>query len=150
MTVVTYRDGMMAADTMCLDDELDQKYFRTKIEVFDDAVIGGSGEDRDIDRFISWWRAGRPEPAPVIKKGEVGMIVAYTNGRVEIWTDAKYGFLVTDAYCAVGSGSHVALGAMHAGATAIAAICAAIEHVPTVGGTIDAIDVRTREFKNLS
>lgn len=142
MTTIAYRNGIIAADTLCRDDEFQQKYFRRKFRVMGDAVIAESGEDRWIDVFHSWWAAGRLQPAPRIPKGQIGMIVVYPDLRCEMWADAQYGLPITEEYCATGSGGSVALGAMFWGHSAADGVRAAMQHDNDTGGKVETIDVR--------
>jgi len=142
MTTIAYRDGKLAADTRCADTELEQKYYRRKIRVLPDVAMAESGEDDDIDRFVAWWKAGRPSPAPKIKRGNIGMIVVHPDLRVEIWLDCRYGMPITDDYCASGSGGKIALGAMWMGADAGQAVRAAMFHDLDTGGRVTICDVR--------
>lgn len=142
MTTIAYRDGIVAADTLCRDDEFAQKYYRRKIRVMQDAVIAESGEDRWIDAFCAWWKGGRLHPAPRIPKGQIGMLVVYRDLRVELWADAVYGLPISEDYCATGSGGAVALGAMWMGASAGQAVRAAMAHDNDTGGRVTTVDVR--------
>ena len=142
MTTIAYRNGIVAADTLCRDDEFEQKYYRRKIRVFPDAVIAESGEDRWIDTFYAWWGAGRQHPAPRIPKGQIGMIVVYRDGRVEMWADAHYGLPITEPYCATGTGGAMAMGAMFMGASAADGVRAAMQHDNDTRGRITIGDVR--------
>lgn len=142
MTVIAYRDGILASDTLCSDDQFGQKYFRDKIRRIGTYWMAESGEDRYIDMFCAWWAGGRQSPIPKIPKTELGMIVVDAQLRVTMWCDAGYGMPIIEPFCATGSGGKNAMGAFRRKATAIQAVRAAIEDDPNCGGRVRYVDIR--------
>lgn len=119
MTIICYRDGVLAADTGVFDGDI---YVGTteKIAIAPDGTIGGAaGPLGDIRRFLSWLESGRDGEAP--SSGEMTSVFITPQGLVS--EDEGSGFFHVEApYFATGIAHTVALGAMAAGASAEEAV----------------------------
>lgn len=129
MTTITFRDGIMAADSRCTYDteaggtrlmrceKVYRKWVgtgRKKHEV----LLGTAGETSPALLYVDWYGSTSPPPQQLIDG----------NADFDILLYSKHGLFLVDAYCrpekvlerfwAVGSGAKAALGAMHMGADA--------------------------------
>lgn len=145
MTVVAYRNGIMAADRQITFGDTAHMLFEHKVRAFVSdgcpCVIGTSGHIAPAVAFMDWICNGR-------KGGEFKIniededFVAYeycTYGAKPIlryWQNNRPFNEDPANYCAIGSGRELALGAMEAGATAIEAVRAANKHSLYCGGGI--------------
>lgn len=127
MTTIAYKDGMIAADTgsWCgeIYDGTCQKLFQHK-----DHVTGVCGGAADGDAYLEWINAGCPDPRPTYVENlpEVALLRVYYDHRtIHIYEKgARLPVIVqNDIGCAaIGHGREIALGAMHAGASAKEAV----------------------------
>jgi hypothetical protein len=142
MTIIVFRDGVLAADRMTCQED----YYTgdvTKIFNIGPFLIGGCGYVHDIQQFKAWVEAGRPEDAKPKMGDNFGGMVCSKSGEgylVERYGDELIGFTLDKFdYVVDGSGMSIALGALACGATAGDAVLAAIKHDPFCGGGVDSI-----------
>ena len=74
-------------------------------------IIGVAGDSDDGDRFIKWYGSRKRKPKPT---AEFEALVLTPKGLYH-YDDALSCNRVNDPWFAIGSGSHAALGALHAG-----------------------------------
>lgn len=126
MTTIAVRNGIMAADS-CETHELDdgghyvgqcRKLFRKG-----DAVLGTYGESTTGMVFVDWYGSRRKCPREMLVNAdaEFGVIVLSPAGifLYDKWCRAER---LEGDFFAFGTGAKVALGAMHAGASAEEAV----------------------------
>lgn len=141
MTVIAYRDGVLAADSAFVQEDMmwgtAEKIWRRD----DGALIGGHGSAGYCEQFRSWAMAGEDGDPPESDKGEEGYscgLIVRPTGEVEIHT--PHGVLpFSGPYYAMGSGSALALGAMAAGMTAAEAVAVACDHCVWCGGPVTVL-----------
>lgn len=145
MTVITYRDGTMAADRNCTTDQDLTIGLRLKVLKVRGWLVGGTGRSDDCMAFAQWAAMEfHPADKPTLRDKFSGIAVA-PDGRVDRYDDGLVCVTLDAPYHAIGSGAAVALGAFHAGADALTAVAAACVHCPFCGGGIDAIRLDTLE-----
>ena len=150
MSVIVYRDKVMASDTSAFRGDAKfrdvRKIARVK-RASDDLVflIGGVGDFAIVHRVLLWAIAGMVNPAPEIphdpeNKNEslATIMIVAPNGEIELM-DANGSYSIRSSYMAIGAGSQVALGALWQGATAVEAVEAAGAHNAYVGRMIDTV-----------
>jgi ATP-dependent HslUV protease subunit HslV len=139
LTIIAYRDGILAADTSTMIDG-NVHLGRTKIarRATDGALIGSCGLSGFGDAFRRWALDGEIGAAPEVAKDSGGIIIS-AKGVVRIFDDACGCFELVPPYFAYGSGAPIALGAMFAGASAEEAVRAAIQHDRNCGGRVLAL-----------
>lgn len=143
MTTIAYKDGVLAADTLCVNGYTRAGYL-TKIARGSDGVLGGSAGTAAFNRrFLEWITAGRvtePPRAETDKDSnsrDFGFIVLL-DGQLEL--HEPEGVLTISApFYACGSGREIAVGAMAAGASAEQAVKVAIELDCYSGGDITTL-----------
>jgi hypothetical protein len=134
MTVVAYRDGVLASDSLVNDNNTrcgeTNKIGRTK----DGWLWGFVGTAHYKDGFSTWAeeRAGDPPKIPV--ESGPGMLISPEGEVSEWWGDGW--FVVEAPFAAWGSGSDLAVGAMAMGATAQQAVQVAIDFNVHCGGRL--------------
>lgn len=145
MTVIAYRDGVMAADSMGSADSVMQRGTRKVTRSSTGIIAGFSGVFGAGRKFLRWVEAGavgdpplpREHPGDPDHQSYTGIYVM-PDGRV-IVVDSEGADERFASYLALGAGSAAALGAMFAGADAETAVRAAIEHCAWCGGDVDVV-----------
>lgn len=143
MTVIAYRDGVMAADTSCADSVSKVSWAQKVLRGPDGALYGFAGRVSLCCEIARWVRGEREGERPPLKvdDGTAQVMVVRPDGSLSVWVEDGTEDYDGAEYMAIGSGAGVALGAMHAGATAEGAVRAAIEHAPHCGGSIRAVQL---------
>jgi hypothetical protein len=102
----------------------------------DGRLIGAAGKSSYCDAFRKWAMTEKGRP-PKMETDSCGIIIG-TDGKVRIFdSDEGAGcYELSPPYFAVGSGQDYAMGAMHYGAGAEAAIRAAIAHDKGTNGEV--------------
>lgn len=142
MTVIAYRDGMMAADRQgfCGSTKANTA---TKIgrRDSDGALIGASGNASLCAALLRWFLDGEQGERPKIdfdKDNNAGALVVRPNGAVEIH-DVWGWHPCEGPYHATGCGSDFALAAMEMGASAERAVEVTIKLEAYTGGGVDVV-----------
>lgn len=131
MTVIAYRDGVMAGDRLTRSCGVE---FHETVKVWrrgsDGALIGCAGMTTLADGVRRWFTAGEQGERPSFGTEEdssVHALIVRPDGSVEIhdmhgWVPVAPG----RGFIAIGSGFELALGAMAMGASALEAVNVAI------------------------
>lgn len=141
MTVIAYRDGVLAADTlMCMGDS--RVAFSGKIARNGAGdLAGAAGDAVYCQLFLAWFSGGERGDAPEAKREQNSLdraLICRASHIIEVFED-RGRYSIEASYFAVGSGRPEAMGAMHAGATAEGAVRAAIAHDAWCGGEITVL-----------
>lgn len=136
MTVIAFRNGVMAADTQATWDETLKTGGEKKIHGARGALIGIAGDTTSGEIFVRWFRAGRPDKRPRIPADKFDALVAFQDGSLAVFDNRLQQIDVSSEFFAVGSGREVALGAMEVGASASQAAAAAIKWSAGCGGKV--------------
>jgi hypothetical protein len=144
MTVIVYRDGVMAADSGGrTNDVIRNNCVKVhKCPVTGD-LFGFAGNADSIGVFIDYVKSTDPAKVmPDIPKASDDLgrfIVLHVPLKVRVPVMiTHYGreSYVFEPYVAIGAGAEVAIGALHAGADALDAVQAAIKHSPYCFGGV--------------
>lgn len=139
MTVAAYRDGVLASDRAVTTMNDLVFGYRTKIRRTNGKLIATCGMSQNGVAFQEWFAAGAPsDKKPILDKEFTGLVIE-PDGTINVYNNELYSYVSEGPYYAIGNGDHVAMGAMHAGATAEGAVQAAIDHVLGCGGGIDVL-----------
>ena len=140
MTIIAYKDGVIAADTQTSAGGTIEGHVIKIARNSQGDLAGWCGEAVYGYAFLQWFMADHGGTLPdATKTGDPtntnrAMIVR-RDGRVEIYEHK--GFSIQEpGYMAMGSGRDIAFGAMFMGATAVRAVEAAIAHDTTCGGRV--------------
>jgi hypothetical protein len=151
MTVVAFKDGIMASDSMCIVDDTRAGYTK-KIYSLCSGVLGVTGRVYACEIFAAWFTdfngsgvkirnmGEHVSPFPeVLTEGDfVGLLWDDDEGLVRIYDDATFS-KVPRGFDAIGSGGDFALGAMAAGASADEAVRAAMSLDIYSGGSVQVV-----------
>lgn len=141
MTVIAYRDGLIACDSMCISGGMKSNV--NKFARPANAILFGSGEQSAFLQLVSWYVGGANPadwPTSINRNDFTSMIVAQ-GGRIFEYEHLPYPIEIIDPYSAWGSGRDIAMGAMYMGATAEQACMAAAQHNNGCGGKIHTFKV---------
>lgn len=129
MTTIAFRDGVIAADTGVKRGSLRSgKCVKIARNEHGD-LAGGAGILTSLTAFLNWFENDEKGAQLVMSEDTVAFVFRARTDELEMY-DSDGSFRVSDLpYYAIGSGSPIAYGAMHAGATAEGAVKAAIEHL---------------------
>lgn len=133
MTTIAYRAGVMAADTQVTAGIIvgtTTKIVRRK----DGALCAGVGSLPWVQAFHRWFMAGEEGDPPEVPEDSRGLIIG-KRGPFEMF-ETNGAFEIKEPFIALGTGREFALGAMYVGATAAAAVKAAMEFDPYSGGKV--------------
>jgi hypothetical protein len=147
MTIIAYRDGVLAADTAAHNGAT-RICGVTKIARREDGVLAGASGGPDfMGEFLRWVRGEKSErPTPIKDSDGTDMgALFFPDGRIEIY-ESNGMFEITPGYYAMGSGRDQALGAMFLGAGAVQAVRAAIAHDAYCGGEITVLRHHHADF----
>lgn len=142
MTVIAYRDGVMAADTGGWRGDAVMPWFRKVARGPDGSLYGCAGSAGRVSVFLAWVDGGEvgemPGPAQGDAKGTSDFVVLICdkNERLAILTHEGFEILHKAPYAAIGSCAEVCLGAMYAGGDAETAVRAALEHGSGAAGSV--------------
>jgi ATP-dependent HslUV protease subunit HslV len=145
MTVIAYRDGLMAADSGSWAGDAAHGWARKLAKGPDGTLYGVAGNAAQCTAFLDWVEGGCVGAQPVAQRegqdGRDSSFIALAvprQGRIRLITahgEEKY-----DApYYAIGAGALCAYGALFAGATAEMAIEACKEHATGAFGRVSLI-----------
>ena len=140
MTIVVYRDGVIAADSAGSRGDRLVGYF-TKITKTDAGMLAGAeGEAGCIETFLKWVREGcTPDNVPDFKEDHVSGFTVNPRGVITGYNWMFQPYVVDWPFYGVGSGYAVAQGAMEAGATAERAVEIAIKYCDGCGGPVKTL-----------
>lgn len=147
MTIIAYKDGVMAADTLCSSNGtaigFGVKIARSRAG----DLIGASGPSDWTSAMLEWFRAGerRARPKYIDKDGSFGTAIVVRSkykseclffyGDVAVPEPSPLSPGPSGGF-ATGSGRDIAMGAMFAGASAADAVRAAMALESGCGGTL--------------
>ena len=137
MTVIAYRDGIMAADSQVTDTGADMVYGEIdKIVSINGWMAGAAQSVIHTQQFFRWLRGSKTEPDWESLHG----LVVRPDGRVFEFDHAKTPFEMRYQHgVAIGSGNRFAVAAMMAGADAVRAVEIAIALDSGCGGPITTL-----------
>jgi len=138
MTVIAYRGGVLAADSMEVREEhlkmLNSKKAIKKLGY----LFGVSGElCPNNDALMKWFFAKKgTEKRAVYHSMKFDLLVVTPEGVIQVWDQTGSYDVIKSEFYAIGSGKEFAIGAMEMGATAVEAVNVAIRWCPTAGGRV--------------
>src|ERR1700723_102109 len=141
MTTIVYRDGVLAADTRGEHGGWISPTRFSKITRLDDGrLVAISGNYNYWTKFLTWL-LDPIKDQPDLKE-EATAIVITPNGEVRRYEQTSY-HVVDAPFVALGSGAPPALGALHAGATALEAVRIAGLVDPYTGTDIESLRLQS-------
>lgn len=136
MTVIAYRDGIMAADGASWQGEVIVAFETRKIN----RTAGGwlwacSGARDDIDLFREWIEHDRSSPPPKPREDDFSAIVVRPDGEVTRFYGG-HPYQVPATFVSAGAHDEFLNAVMIHGGSAEEAVRLAIKHCPWAGGEV--------------
>lgn len=136
MTVIAYKDGVMAADGQVTSDGTIMLSNEVKCFYKDGHVFGVAGLFGEALILQKWFTNGMKGDPPTITSETEGMLVSPDGIVYGLWEHQMMVPLENRDFYVIGSGFHIATGAMEMGASAIKAVEIAIKYSIYCGGEI--------------
>jgi len=135
MTTIAYDGKTIASDGRLTEGDtiIGEDYIKLK-RLDDGAVIGIAGNPVFFNAFVRW-QNGEPDGVDPVKFKATSFIVAAKDGAV-VYDNSTANHIAIKPPYALGSGSHYAIAAMKAGASATKAVQIAAELDVWTGGVI--------------
>ena len=144
MTTITFKDGVMAADSQQTHVYIDQVECR-KLYVINGDLIGLAGNLTDFPKFINWYMNERKNindlSIPNRAIDELQALV-FSKNKLYFYDHECIAVPMTGKIASIGSGSPYAMGAMMAGSTAQEAIVVSSKLDPNTNAPIYSIDIK--------
>jgi hypothetical protein len=127
MTIIAYRDGVMAADT-CLTDG----FITAGIKLYKKKghVIGFCGDVEQALVFVDWFFDQKKNRKPDLASESGWEAMVMNKDGVSTWGRSLRPIAMSDQFYAIGSGAPLAMGAMEFGASAAEAVAIACRRDP--------------------
>jgi hypothetical protein len=95
-----------------------------------EGLVGMAGDVGAMLMFLKWLKtSGGDDDWPAFRGRVMHALVVSPTGKIQLFeSGGPEPCSTNDTYCAIGSASDIALGALYAGASARAAVRAAIKH----------------------
>ena len=141
MTIIVYRDGIMAADGGTWQgDVVVHSTAQKLIRLIDGRVIGCAGSRPDIEAYILWMQSGsspaHKPPCDHLAERDFGAIVAYPGGLFDK-VDYKFrSYAGIGPWAVEGCHTEFAHGALVMGASADYAVRLAVKHCAYATGDV--------------
>jgi hypothetical protein len=142
MTTIAFRDGVMAADSRCVDANMGihkaTKLFQVQVGR-QSHLLGGCGCPEAIGLFVDWYGS---RDTGVFQRltslhSEADFTVLIWTGRKLSWVDRIMRITELDEpYAAIGSGAAHAITAMDCGKNAVTAVRMAAKRDSSTGGRV--------------
>ena len=151
MTVIAFKDGVMAADT-----QLTQFNSRVRaqkiVRLPDGGVAGGCGSWAAAYAGLKWLADGGSDTGDEGKKllpdiDEATILIARPDGSLWLLESRFPAFPITDKFAAVGCGNDAAMMALNSGRSAVEAVHAVIQQDVLCGDPVQSMEVEaTHEY----
>lgn len=136
MTTVAYKNGVMASDSIAVENDLITRC--EKLHRSRDCIIGIAGDFYAGYLFLEWFEEneiGENRPGSN-DAGDISAMILFPDGSLYT-CDAHYVLVpYAEPFYAIGSGAGYAMSAMRLGLSAEQAVAHAIEFDPNTGGEV--------------
>lgn len=144
MTVIAFRDGVMASDSGAFSGDRVWPWVRKVARGPDGVLFGVAGSLSVAGPFLEWVDGGYVGPRPGLcsdrgDEHDVEVLVARPDGQLRILTAHGEETFDGAPYLTLGGADPFALGALFAGADAETAVRAAIEHSKSAAGKVQVV-----------
>lgn len=141
MTTIAWKQGQLASDRQGTDGDLATEV--VKLHVHENVAFACAGVYEEGEQFAEWYF--EPIGKCPLKKTDA-LIMDLDTGECFLWeAKAKDERKVCDEFAAIGSGAHLALGALEAGASLKRALEIAIKRDSGSGFGVDLVEARRRK-----
>lgn len=140
MTVIAYKDGILAADKQSTWGGLGYRTRKIK-RLGNGSLVGCAGNSAICRQLIDWIEEGaEPELFPD-DKNECHMLLVRPNGTVWLYDGKPRAIELEEEFVAFGSGKEYAIATMHLGFDARRAVEVACHYDRSCGKGIDALEL---------
>lgn len=143
MTVIAYRDGVMAADTASFQSDFVVSTNGKKIRRHGEILVGCAGFVGDIEAFHTWVARGLPEKKRPTGFKDFAAIVVRPDGVALKCDESLSLYPASGQWCVCGAHIDFMIGAFAMGATAEQAVRLAIAYGIYAGGGVQVERVST-------
>ena len=143
MTVIVYRDGVLAADTAAWQGDLKIGDDKKAFKLADGTLYACAGSLSEIMQFRQWMDAGQPNPKPAIKEA-FGAIIVNSAGQTFRVIGDSIPYLLDRPWLTEGSHDEFLNGLLVMGADAETAVTLAIRHCGFAGGVLHSVRLSNR------
>ena len=141
MTVIAWDGKWLAADKRATDGAGIARTV-TKIQRFDGALIGITGNWDVATELRAWWKAGaEPRDFPAKARDGNAKLIIIREDSVVIYNEGPYPMPIEQEKCAFGSGRDYAEAAMYLGHTAAEGVRVASHFQTDCGNGIDILSL---------
>lgn len=148
MTIVCYRDGIMAADTAVWSGEIVSGFVRKITRARNGALVGAAGGTVTCRAFLRWaegqtsWPETYEFPCEPDEDDDFGALIVEPSGDVIfVEQNGRFGRGMASDCHAIGAAADLGLGAMLGGASAQEAVRICIERHAYAGGTVESLSL---------
>ncbi len=127
MTIIAYRDGVMAADTCVTDSFITNGM---KLHKKSGHIIGFCGDVAQALVFVDWFFNQKKNRKPDLASETGWEALVLNKDGVTTWDRSLRPIPMEDHFYAIGSGANLAMGAMEHGASAKKAVEIACKRDP--------------------
>jgi ATP-dependent HslUV protease subunit HslV len=145
MTIIAYKDGILAADTAVWCGDLCVGHI-DKVKRWNDWTYAACGSNFDIHRWELWFKNGMPEhdrPKELEKRDSAfGAIAVHKDGRIHMWMQSFMWYDISNIEPAIhvqGCNEEFIMSALLSGMSAPEAIAHGIRHLAFAGGDVTAL-----------
>ena len=145
MTVLAYRDGILAADRLGL--RCGTKSTANKIHRVHDGWMAGAGSTASVLEMVNWYRAGaNPKDLPSRQRTEENDVLMLMNKQgVFVFERGPYPIPLAQPWLALGSGAEYATTALYLGKSAREAVEITSQLCSTCGNGVDWVTLGMHE-----
>lgn len=140
MTILIYRDKVLAADTAIWSGNIIVGHIKNKIRSTPNGyLVGCTGPNNACEVFHEWALRGfldGDRPAPFDDKDKFAALVVHTDGRVQMFNGRMEAAFYDLPFVAEGSSIEFAYGCLHSGKSAEETVRLMIEHTDAGGGEV--------------
>lgn len=151
MTVIAYRQGIMASDSATGVGDMAIGTCRKIVRSSTGFIAGACGDAGEGSRFLEWVLEGGPDFQKhfVPHDHDFGGLFVSPDGTVRRLGLKGAPYIIEAPFHAMGIGREVAMGAMAAGATAERAVEIAIQYMDGCGGPVQMVKLHLAEAVNV-
>ena len=139
MTIICFKDGVLAADSSVTEDGMAYGLMRKIIRSPKGILAGAAGDASAISPFLRWVSLGMKARGKPKIEGDLDGMVIYQNGEISFFESNLVPFKVSSPFHAVGSGQQMGIGAMAADKSAVEAVEIVCQRIVTCRGPIQAL-----------
>ena len=139
MTIICYKDGVLAADSNVTEGDMAYGLMRKIIRSPKGILAGAAGDASVISSFLRWVALGMKAHGKPKIDGELDGMIIRQNGAIFFFESNLVPFKVSSPFHAAGSGQQMGIGAMAADKSAVEAVAIVCQRIITCGGPLQAL-----------